>query len=105
MSLLAGASTLYGMVYGFTPKSRRDTTDFDFSMFFRITTPLLALKLLSTNDIYYTNTMKPSRRLLVACIGAPILSYITFSTGYLIGKAAANAVAPATEPVNTDRVL
>ena len=99
MSLLAGASTLYGMVYGFTPKSRRDTTDF--SMFFRITTPLLALKLLSTNDIYYTNTMKPSRRLLVACIGAPILSCITFSTGYLIGKAAANAV----EPVNTGREL
>ena len=103
MSLLASASTLYGMVYGFTPKQRRDTTDF--SMFFWITTPLLALKLLSTNDIYYTNTMKPSRRLLVACIGAPILSYITFSTGYLIGKATANAVAPATEPVNTDRVL
>ena len=99
MSLLAGASTFYGMVYGFTPKQRRDTTDF--SMFFCITTPLLALKLLSTNDIYYTNTMKPSRRLLVACIGAPILSCITFSTGYLIGKAAANAV----EPVNTDRVL
>ena len=101
MSLLAGASTLYGMVYGFTPKSRRDTTDF--SMFFCITTPLLALKLLSTNDTYYTNTMQPSRRLLVACIGAPILSCITFSTGYLIGKAVANAVV--TEPANTDRVL
>ena len=99
MSLLAGASTLYGMVYGFTPKQRRDTTDF--SMFFCITTPLLALKLFSTNETYYTNTMQPSRRLLVACIGAPTLSCITFSTGYLIGKAVANAV----EPVNTGREL
>ena len=103
MSLLAGASTLYGMVYGFTPKQRRNTTDF--SMFFCITTPLLALKLFSTNDTYYTKTMQPSRRVLVGCIGAPILSCITFSTGYLIGKAAANAVGPVTESVNTDREL
>jgi hypothetical protein len=103
MNLLVGASTLYGMVYGFTPKQRRDTADF--LMFFNIITPLLGLNIFATSSIHYTNTMQPNRRLLVACIGAPILSCVTHSTGYLIGKATANAVGPVTESVNTDREL
>ncbi len=87
MSLVVYASTLYGMVYGFTPVTRRNRDEF--VAFVCITTPLHAIGSYGRSDKYHPTS--PRHRLINALISAPIISGIALYKGYLIGKAISNA--------------
>ena len=88
MSLVAYASTVYGMIYGFTPVTRRNRDEF--ATFVYATTPLHAIGIFARSEKYYPTLSR--HRLIGALIGAPLVSGVTLFTGYAIGKAYATAI-------------